>query len=214
MARLGIRTAEVETVPPRRDRGADPLPMFAVSATGTGAGGGDPPHWLPLTTGRPAEGEAEAVHAATVLGRYRLRWTVGTWFRTLKTGTRIRDRRLDSADDLRRRLAFDAVTAVHVADITVLAREHPEPPATEVFPEEDVDLPHTMLEPQGHRDVVRMPAGQAPDIRAVVIDPGRPVGSHPNPRRPLPGTKKVWQGLERLNWAIQVRDAISEKRRE
>ena len=78
--------------------------------------GDDPLHWLLLTTERPAEDEADAVHAATVLGWYRLRWTVETWFRTIKTGTRIKDRRLDSADDLRKCLAFDAVTAVHVAD--------------------------------------------------------------------------------------------------
>ena len=127
----------------------------------------------------------------------------------MKTGTRIKDRRLDSADDLRKCLAFDAVTAVHVADLTVLARERPETPATEAFPEEDIDLFHTLLEAQGHRYVER-----APDIRAVVIDLGRLVGSHPSSRQGLPGTKKVWQGLERLHWAIQVRDAIGERKRE
>ncbi len=46
----------------------------------------------------------------------------------------------------------------------------------------------------GHRDVVRPPDGQAHDIRTSVIDPGRPVGPHPNPRRPPPGTKKVRRG--------------------
>ncbi len=51
------------------------------------------------------------------------------------------------------------------------------------------------------------------DVRAVVIGLGRLVGSHPTPRQPFPGAKKVWQGLERLNWAIQVRDALSERRR-
>ncbi len=215
VARIEIRTAEIELLPPRRDRGAEPLPMFAVSAIETGtADGDDPLHWLLLTTERPAEGEEAAVHAATVLDWYRRRWTIETWFRTLKTGTRIKDRRLDSADDLRKCLAFDAVTAVHVADLTVLARERPETPATEVFPEEDIDLLHTMLESQGHRDVVRMPGGRAPDIRAIVIDLGRLVGSHPTPRQPLPGTKKVWQGLERMSWAVQVRDALGEKRRE
>ena len=214
VARLEIRTAEVEIVPPRWDRGAETLPMFAVSATEIEADGGDPLHWLLLTTERPAEGEADAMHAATVLDWYRRRWTVETWFRTLKTGTRIKDRRLDSADDLRKCLAFDAVTAVHVADLTVLARERPETPATEVFPEEDVDLLHTLLESQGHRNVVRMSDGKAPDIRAVVIDLGRLVGSHPSSRQQLPGTKKVWQGLERLHWAIQVRDAIGERKRE
>ena len=74
--------------------------------------------------------------------------------------------------------------AVHVADITVLARECPETPATEVFPEEDIDPLHTMLEAQGHRNVVRRPEGQIPDILAVVSDIGRLVGSHPNPSRP------------------------------
>ncbi len=48
-------------------------------------------------------------------------------------------------------------------------------------------------------------------IRAVVIDIGRLVGAHPSARQPLPGTKTVWQGLERLNWAVQVRDALGEK---
>ena len=215
VARLEIRTAEVAVTPPQRVRGADPLPLFAVSATEVDPpDGGDPLHWLLLTTERPAEGEAAAVHAATVLDWYRTRWSIETWFRTLKTGTRIKDRRLDSADDLRKCLAFDAVTAVHVADLTVLARERPETPATEVFPQEDVDLLHTLLESQGHRNVVRLPDGKVPDIRAVVIDLGRLVGSHPSPRQPLPGTKKVWQGLERLYWAIQVRDALGERQLE
>ena len=215
VARLEIRTAEVAVTPPQRVRGADPLPLFAVSATEVDPpDGGEPLHWLLLTTERPAEGEAAAVHAATVLDWYRTRWSIETWFRTLKTGTRIKDRRLDSADDLRKCLAFDAVTAVHVADLTVLARERPETPATEVFPQEDVDLLHTLLEAQGHRNVVRLPDGKVPDIRAVVMDLGRLVGSHPSPRQPLPGTKKVWQGLERLYWAIQVRDALGERQLE
>ena len=154
------------------------------------------------------------MHAATVLDWYRTRWAIETWFRTLKTGTRIKDRRLDSADDLRKCLAFDAVTAVHVADLTVLARERPETPATEVFPEEDIDLLHTLLEAQGHRNVERARDGKAPDIRAVVIDLGRLVGSHPSSPQQLPRTKKVWQGLERLHWAIQVRDAVGERKRE
>ncbi len=149
-----------------------------------------------LTTERPAQ--AEAVHAAT--GWYRTR--IESWFRTLKT--RIKDRR--RADDLKKCLA------VHV--LTVLAREHPSTPASEVFAEEDIDLLHTLPEAQGHRNVVRMADGKAPDIRAVVIDLGRLVGSHLAARPSLPGTKKVWRGLERRHWAIQVRDALGERRRE
>ena len=86
---------------------------------------------------------------------------------------------------LSRRLRSGEATR-HVADLTVLGRERPETPATEVFPEEDIDLLHTLLEAQGHRNVER-----APDIRAVVIDLGRLVGSHPSSRQQLPRTKKV-----------------------
>ena len=53
-----------------------------------------------------------------------------TWFRTLKFGTRIKDRRLDDTEGLRECLAFDTVTAVHMADLTVLARGRPETPVT------------------------------------------------------------------------------------
>ena len=76
-----------------------------------------------------------------------------------------------------------------VAGLTVLAPERPETPATEVFSQQD--LLQTMLEVHGHRDVVRMPAGQAPDFRAAVIDLRRLVGSHPSSRQPPPGTRKV-----------------------
>ncbi len=209
VARLEIRTAQVEVAPPQKERDAEPVSMFAVSASEAGTGDGDEAlHWLLLTTERPAPGEAEAVHAATVLGWYRTRWSIETWFRTLKTGTRIKDRRLDRADDLKTCLAFDAVTAVHVADLTVLARERPLTPASEVFAEEDIDLLRTLLESQGHREVRAMG-----DVRAVVIGLGRLVGWHPTPRQTLPGAKKLWQGLERLNWAIQVRDALGARRR-
>ncbi len=216
-ARLEIRVAEVTLLPPQEERKrTKPLTMRAVSATETDAPDGtEPLHWLLLTTARPAQGETDAVHATTVLDWYRTRWIIETWFKTLKSGTRITDRRLDAADDLRKCLAFDAVTACHVADITMRARERPETPATDICPERDVRLLlHTLLEAQGHRGVERMERGEIPTIQSFVINLGRLVGAHPTKRQPRPGVKKVWQGLERLNWGIQVRDAIGEKQLE
>ena len=55
---------------------------------------------------------------------------------------------------------------------------------------------------------------QPPTIRGVVVELGRLAGFHPLKKLQLPGTKKVRQGLERLNWAIQLRDAIGARRRE
>ena len=197
VARLEIRAAEVTVMPPgEEERRAEPLPTRAVSATETDAPEGtEPLHWLPLTTERPEPGVADAVHAAEVLDRYRKRWTVETWFKTPRSGTRIKDRRPGAADDLRKCLAFDAVTACHVADLTMLARERPETPATGVCPERDVRLPLTLLAFQGHSGIFDMAAaGAPPDIRTLLIDLGRLVGAHPTKRQPLPGVKKVWQG--------------------
>ncbi len=321
-ARLEIRVAEVSLRPPRTKPDAKPLSLCALSATETGCGEEDDPlHWLLLTTERPAAGEAEAVFAAGILDIYKCRWSIETWFRTLKTGTRIKSRRFDAADDLRKCLAFDAVTACRVADLTQLARERPDTPAATVVPPEDIDLLHTMLRAQGHK-IVPTPSGERdgepssgaeppertpseagaqaeaadpapegtavaeppdavherggtepddadglpeaaaakdetgtsdadadeespapsgaadppeaddrppapdhqaggppaaapePDIRSFVIDLGRLVGAHPSKRQKLPGTKKVWQGLERLSWAVQVRDALAKKKLE
>ncbi len=109
----------------------------------------------------------------------------------LKIGIRIKDHWLGSAADLRECLASDAAIANQVADVADLAQEHPEAAATKAFPEEDVDLLHTRLESQAQRDVVRLLARHEPDIRAVVIDLGRLVRSHPVARLLLPGTQEV-----------------------
>ena len=77
-----------------------------------------------------------------------------------------------------------------------------------MFPQEDVDLLHTMLESQGHRkcrEDVRRAGPRHPDGRHRSRAPGWLPSLH---AADAAGTKKVWQGLERLNWAVQVRDAL------
>ncbi len=139
VARLDIRMAEVRVLQPLHSKGTEPLPMLAVLATETDAD--SPLHWLLLTTERPPDRETDAAHAATVLDWYCQRWTIKDWFQTLKSGNRIRNRRLDGAIDLRKCLAFDAVTAVHVADRAILARKRPETPATEALRDRACPIP-------------------------------------------------------------------------
>ena len=68
--------------------------------------------------------------------------------RTLKTAV------LDTASHYPKSLAFDAVTACRVADITELARKHPDLPVTDISPHEEIELLHTLLKPQGHHNVM------------------------------------------------------------
>ena len=91
--------------------------------------GEQPLEWLLLTSeGQPAK--ADALRAAQ---RYENRWSIEEFFRVLKSGMRIQDRQLCTADSLQRCLAFDAVNAWRMFELQRFAREEPEPPAREVF---------------------------------------------------------------------------------
>ena len=62
------------------------------------------------------------------MGWYEARWGIEEYFRVLKSGTRIEDRRLQEADALVKCLAFDAVTAWRVFSLDRYARDAPDTP--------------------------------------------------------------------------------------
>ena len=120
-AKLELRAARVRLAPPRDAGNPEPFEMLAVSATEPDPPAGkDPLNWLLLSS----EGSADAETAQTVVSCYERRWTIEEYFRVLKTGTRVVDRKLDHADDLRKCLAFDAITACYVFDLERMARDN------------------------------------------------------------------------------------------
>ena len=200
-ARLELRAAMVDLVAPA-DRAGDeaPLAMLAVSVFEPDPPKGkDPLHWVLLTT----EGQADADSARRAVEWYEARWTIEEYFRILKVGTRVEDRKLDHADDLRKCLAFDAVTAWRVMDLERRARDTPLMPALEMFSEHEIKVLYVWLQ---HRRIIRAPPDGPPDIRTFVIDLARLAGFRPSNRQPLPGTEKIWQawrtykeGLDAVN---------------
>ena len=124
-ALFAIRCLAVDLVPPVKV-GGPPIRMVAVSAVET-----HPPRsvareksslrWMLLTT----EGEASIETALAALRWYELSQRINSFFRALKSGSRIGDRRLRGADELRKCLAFDAVAAFRACDLALLAREEP-----------------------------------------------------------------------------------------
>ena len=198
--RLTIRCKEVDLVPPA-EQGGSPIRMLAVSAIEenpprSAARNGKPLHWMLLTT----EGEASFESACTALRWYELRWRIERFFHALKTGTRIEDRRLDEADDLRKCLAFDAITAFRVWDLALLAREKPNDPAIlYVAPVEVKALAALAMERS-----FKIPRGppEAMTISEFAVLVAGQAGFHPSKRQPLPGTQKLWEGLKILSNAI------------
>ena len=117
-AKLELRAARVRLAAPRAAENPEPVVMLAVSATESDPPAGKAPlNWLLLSSERSAD--AETAH--TVVTWYERRWTVEEYFRVLKTGTRVEDRKLEHADDLRKCLAFDAITACYVFDLERMA---------------------------------------------------------------------------------------------
>ena len=201
--RLTLRCLEVDLLPPK-DVGGPPMRMLAVSARE-----GNPPaavgrkggalDWMPLTT----EGEPDLENACTALRWYELRWRIERFFHALKVGTRIKDRRLDEADDLRKCLAFDAITAFRVRNLTFLARERPDDPARMYAGPDEIEVLLALAASLGPTP----PRGPPdPDVGTFVVLTAGLAGFHPSKRQPMPGNRKLWQGRSRFragSWDIR-----------
>ena len=145
-ARLEVRSLRADLLPPRRCKERPPQTVHAVSATEIHPPADTSPlHWVLLST-RPFQDAQEAVQA---LERYRRRWVIEAYFKVLKSGARIEEHRLDHADDLRKCLAFDAITAWRVFDLDRLARAEPDRPAIRVLTREEIETLDLLLEDLG-----------------------------------------------------------------
>ena len=130
------------------------------------------------------------------MGWYEARWGIEEYFRVLKTGTRIEDRRLLDADALVKCLAFDAVTAWRVFSLDRYARDEPETPAAEVLTGDERLLPP-----------VERGRPFPPDIRSWVVLLARIAGWQPSNRRPLPGNEVLWRAYVQLQAMVRVTQA-------
>ena len=204
VAKLTLRYVEVDLLPPK-DRADDPpVRAVAVSVCEENAPRRQtkPLHWMLLFNG----GVADLETAREVLRWYELRWRIERFFHALKQGIRIEDRRLDEADDLRKCLAFDAVTAFRVWDLTHLARKRPDDPATLHVTVDTIETLRALAARDGF-NVARGPPNTMTIARFVVLTAG-PAGFHPSKRQPLPGTAKLWEGVRFLYQGVKTIQAM------
>ena len=140
-----------------------------------------------LITNLPVATHADAVHK---LGWYALRWKIETFFRTLKTGSRIEELRLATADRLANCIALCCVVAWRVTWLTMLGRETAGAEPAAVF----TDAERHLLEqatPERKRQTSR---DLAFHVRAVA----RLGGCLDRASDAPPGTTVIWRGFSRL----------------
>lgn len=140
-----------------------------------------------LITNLPVTTHADAVHK---LEWYALRWKIETFFRTLKTGCRIEELRLATADRLANCIALCCVVAWRVSWLTMLRREKPNASPSAIF----TDTEQILLEsstPERKRKVTH-------NLDFYVRAVARLGGYLDRTSDPPPGTTVIWRGFSRL----------------
>lgn len=95
--------------------------------------GEEPIVWL-LLTSLPIDSFAEVLR---VVDYYACRWQIEVYFRVFKTGCRVEDIQLETAERLRPCLALYEIVAWRVLYVTMLGREAPDLPCSALFTDEE-----------------------------------------------------------------------------
>ena len=168
--------------------------------------GEKPLEWLLVSS----DGEPTKRDALRIVQRYESRWGIEEYFRVVKSGMRIQDRRLRTGAGLAKCLAFDAIEAWRVFQLDRYARDAPDTPASEVLPAQERYVIDTLssrgrLLPPRQRG--RPPPG---DIQSYVVRLARTVGFIPSKRRPLPGNEILWRAWLDLQRSVRMLQAAAE----
>ncbi|MBP6809866.1 MAG: IS4 family transposase [Chromatiaceae bacterium] len=195
------RTAELElrcgpvTLKPPGNLKESPLALWAVSlreaAPPPGVDGVD---WLLLTN----VATTTLAEAQERVRWYGARWGIEVFHRTLKTGCQIEERQLGFVARLENCLAIDLVVAWRIYYLTLLGRMDPDAPCTLFFQDPEWQALYSWF----HQTTVlpATPPTLQEATRWIAIKggfQGRKADGHP-------GTQVLWQGLQKLDVAIEM----------
>jgi hypothetical protein len=192
---VDVRFAQVELSPPKEHASHPPIEVWAVYVQEQpNDEAATPVEWMLLTTIRVDSFKDARTRVAWYCGR----WGIEVFHRTLKSGCRIKNRQLGTADRLEACLAIDMVVAWRVYHLTMLGRETPDSPCTAFFN----DLEWKALYCYVHK--TPQPPDKPPTMTQAVRWVGR-IGGHMGRKRDgPPGTQTLWRGLQRLETATET----------
>lgn len=188
-AEIEVRVARVTLRPPYRPGHAlPPVSVNAVLVRELTPPAGEPAVEWVLLTDLPID-SSEAIRA--VVHKYTVRWTIEIFFRTLKSGCRIEDRRFEHIDRFLPCLALYLIVTWRTLYVCRLGRELPNVTCEIVFEQSE------------WKSVYRVVLGKSPRTPPKLQDMVRTVaqlGGYINRKRnDPPGSQTVWIGLQRLH---------------
>ena len=189
-ARMAVRFASLTLAPPNKKKNLPPLPMTVVwsSEIDPPAGIDKPLQWM-LLSNRPVDDLEQALER---LRWYACRWNIEVFHRTLKSGCKIEERQLGTADRLEACLAIDMVVAWRIQHLTWFGRAVPDMPCTVAFDDD-----------QWKAIVVfktrKPPPQQPPTLRQMIVLVATLGGFIARKSDGEPGTKSLWIGIQRMD---------------
>jgi len=191
-----VRFAEVELTPPKRCPSLPAVRVWAVYLLerSDSVSPDGPIEWMLLTTAEVRSFEDAKKRVEWYSGR----WGIEVYHRTLKSGCRIKDRQLGSADSLQASLGIDMVVAWRIYYMTMLGRETPEVPCTVFFKDVEWKALHCYV----NKTPIAPP--DPPSLRDAILMVGK-IGGHLGRKSDgSPGTQTLWRGLQRLDTATEM----------
>jgi hypothetical protein len=195
-ALVEVRFAEVTLTPPKRYPTGAAIQIWAVYVTEQVSGEEvkSPIEWMLLTTVAVKSFEDAQKRVEWYTGR----WGIEVYHRTLKSGCRIRDRQLGTADRLETCLGVDMVVAWRIYHLTMLGREVPEMSCTVFF--KDVEWKALCC----YVNKTPVAPDKPPSLAEAVSMLGA-IGGHLGRKSDgFPGTQTLWRGLQRLDTATEM----------
>lgn len=189
-ARLEVRFGRVRLKPPKRKPALGELDITAIVAEEVAAPQGvEPLKWMLLTT----IGVHDLAEASEKLSWYARRWGIEVYHRTLKSGCKVEERQLGSADRIEACLAIDMVVAWRIFHLTKLGRETPDVPCTVFFEEAEWKALYCFVRQDPK------PPDQPPTLREAIRMVASLGGFLGRKSDGEPGTKSLWLGIQRLD---------------
>jgi hypothetical protein len=199
-AKVAVRAVSVTLKAPRRRGEAkareslEPISVQVIGATESDPPAGQEPiSWVLLTNLAVKDFKS----AAQKIDWYTKRWGIETWHKVLKSGCKVEECLLETAQRLARYLSFFSIIGVRLMHVTHLARAQPGLAATAVFSQEEIEALYVRL----HKSA---PPPQPPSLREVVRMIGRLGGHLDRKCDGEPGVTVLWRGWQRLYEDVHV----------
>jgi hypothetical protein len=191
-AKLEVRACSLEIEPPLHHRDRKHCPTVPVSVVhvrekGTAPEGEEPIDWMIVTT-LPVQNLAEALE---IIEAYAQRWKVERYHYVLKSGCRIEDLQLESADRIERALAIYNVVAWRLLYTTYVARLQPDLPCTAVLEDDEWQALFIIGAAQALPE-------KPPSVHEAVRMIAKLGGFQGRKGDGEPGVQVLWTGLRRL----------------